>query len=490
VDPARTPVILAAGHSIERSEVVDVIDLAERASQSALSSADGLREKIQRLSMVSVVFSPVSTNPATQLAERLGLADIDREVTTPGGNLPQWLVTRAASQIAEGELDATLIVGAEATRSMRATDPDAPIMKNRTNAGDDASPDRVVGPSISGTLGEVELAIRLYKPTEVYPLFENALAHAEGRSFAEQREFLGPLMSRFSQVAADHPFAWFGDAQSAQQISEVSATNRLVAEPYPKKMNAFPNVDQGCAVVVASLATARDLGLEDRCVFVWSGANNTEPTPATRPNLADAPAMRVASAAALEAAGIGADDLGLIDLYSCFPIAVEIAAKGLGIELDDPRGLTITGGLSFFGGPGNNYSMHAIATLFDRLPDCGGLGYIGANGGLLSKHSIGVYGAEPPTAGFVAADTARQQTEIDAAAMTAVPDGSGDATVVASTLVYERDGSPSGAPVIATLDDGRRVVAKADAPTLANLPRTSLIGQRIRVSGSPCSYQI
>ncbi len=489
MDPARTPVILAAGHSIAREEVVDVIELAARASQSALAAASGLRDKIQRLSMVSVVFSPVSANPATQLAERLGLKDVDREVTTPGGNLPQWLVTRAAAQIAAGQLDVTLIAGAEATRSMRAVDPSAAIMKNRSNPGD-ANPDPVVGPSISGTLGEVELAVRLYKPTEVYPLFESALAHAEGRSFAEQREFLGPLMSRFSQVAADHPFAWFGDAQTAQQISEVSATNRLVAEPYPKRMNAFPNVDQGCAVVVASLAVARELGLEDRCVFVWSGANNTEPTPATRPNLADAPAMRVASAAALEAAGIVADDLGLIDLYSCFPIAVEIAAKGLGIELDDPRGLTLTGGLPFFGGPGNNYSMHAIATLFERLPERGGLGYIGANGGLLSKHAIGVYGAEPPPAGFVQADTTRQQAEIDASAITAVLDGSGDATVVASTVVYERDGARSAVPVIATLDDGRRVVAKADAATLAKLPSTSLIGERIRVSGSPCSFEV
>lgn len=490
MDPARIPVILAAGHSIEREEIVDAIELAARASHNALAVASGLRDKIQRLSMVSVVFSPVSANPATQLAERLGLTDVEREITTPGGNLPQWLVTRAASQIAAGQLDVTLIAGAEATRSMRAADPEAEIIRGSRTNGDGSDPDPVVGPSISGILSEVEIAVRLFRPTEVYPLFESALAHAEGRSFAEQREFLGPLMSRFSHVAADHPYAWFGNAQTAQQISEVRPDNRLVAEPYPKRMNAFPTVDQGCAVVVASLATARELGLEDCCVFVWSGANNTEPTPATRPDLGDAPAMRVASAAALEAAGIVVDDLGLIDLYSCFPIAVEVAARGLGIELDDPRGLTLTGGLPFFGGPGNNYSMHAIATLFERLPDCGGFGYIGANGGLLSKHSIGVYGAERPPGGFAQADTTRQQAEIDASAIAAVTDASGDATVVASTVVYARDGTVGAVPVIATLDDGRRVVAKADPSTLAELPNTSLVGERIRISGSPCSFQV
>ncbi len=490
MDSARTPVLLAAAHSIERDEIVDAIELARRASESALASAQELRKKIQRVSMVSVVFSPVSSNPATQLAERLGLADVECEGTTPGGNLPQWLVTRAASQIAAGELDATLIAGAEATRSMRAADPNAGFMSAVRPDKASANADRVVGPSITGVLGDVELAVRLYKPTELYPLFESALAHSEGRSFDEQREFLGPLMSRFSHVAADHPYAWFRERQSAKQVSEVTASNRLVAQPYPKKMNAFPNVDQGCAVIVASLATARELGLADRCVYVWSGANNTEPTPATRPDLGDAPAMRAASAAALEAAGIAADDLGLMDLYSCFPIAVEVAARGLGIELDDPRGLTLTGGLPFFGGPGNNYSMHAIATLFERLPEVGGLGYIGANGGLLSKHSIGVYGATPPPAGFAQADTSRQQAEIDATAITAVKEASGDATVVASTIVYGRDGAASDVPVIATLDDGRRVVARADAATLATLPDTSLVGERIRVSGSPLSFAI
>jgi len=488
VDPARTPVLLAAGQSIEREEILDAVELAVRASEVALA-AEGLRDRIQRVSMVSVVFSPISSKPATQLAERLGLKGVACEGTTPGGNLPQWLVTRAAAQIAAGELDATLIAGAEATRSMRAADPDAEFMKDRRSKSE-VEADPVVGPSIHGMLSDVELAVRLYKPIELYPLFESALAHSQGRSFDEQREFLGPLMSRFSHVAAGHPYAWFREKQSAREISEVTATNRLVAQPYPKKMNAFPNVDQGAAVVVASLATARELGLEGRCIYVWSGANNTEPTPARRRDLGDAPAMRAASAAALDAAGIGVDDLSLIDLYSCFPIAVEVGANGLGIALDDPRGLTLTGGLPFFGGPGNNYSMHAIATLFERLPDAGGMGYIGANGGLLSKHSIGVYGLTSPPAGFVQADTSGRQAEIDATALAAVTQASGDATVVASTVIYGRDGTPIEVPVIATLGDGRRVVAKADEATLAKLPETNLVGERIRVSGTPLHFEV
>jgi len=341
-------------------------------------------------------------------------------------------------------------------------------------------------------MSPAEIAIKLVRPAVVYPLFENALAHREGRSFEEQRAHLGPVMSSFSHVAAGHAYAWFRDALSPEQVAGVSADNRLICEPYPKRMNAFPNVDQGAAVVVTSLAIARESGLEDACVFVWSGATNQEPPTTRRPALWDSPALRAASAAALGAAGIGADDLAWIDLYSCFPIAVEVGAAALGVALDDPRRLTVTGGLPFFGGPGNDYSLHAIATLAERLRVGSGLGYIGANGGVLSKHSIGVYGTAPPPRGFRLADTSDAQTRIDAAALPiALPaDGAeGAAEVVASTIVYDRDGTIEDAPVIATLDDGRRVAARIDPALRGSLEARSWIGERVRVAGDPLTYR-
>ena len=440
--------------------------------------------------MVSVVFSPVSDRPAAELVELLGLRGVAAESTTAGGNVPQWLVTRAAREIAEGRLDTTLLAGAEATRSMRAADPDSDLLRVRRQQTSAAEPDPVVGPPMEGVISAAEIGIRLYRPPDVYALFESALGHKLGRSFEQQRTALGPLMSRFSEVAAAHPQAWFQQSQSPEQISAVSDRNRLVAEPYPKQMNAFPNVDQAAAVIVTSLATARELGLEDRCVFVWSGASNTEPAPVTRRDLADAPAMRVASAAALKAAGVEADDLSLIDLYSCFPVAVEAGASALGVELDDARGLTVTGGLPFFGGPGNNYSMHAIATLADQLPKVGGVAYVGANGGVLSKHAIGVYGAAPPPRGFVAADTSEAQARIDASALPFATEAEGKAEVVASTVVYDRNGSVQSAPVIAALEDGRRVAAQADEAIRQSLAGECLIGRQVKLFGSPLGYRL
>ena len=491
MDAERTPVIAAVGQSIERSEIVSAVELAARASEAALDTASGLRERIQRLSVISIVFSPASARPASELAERLGMPGVDVDVSTAGGNAPQWMITRAAQEISAGRLDATLIAGAEATRSMRAAEPGASFMRGLPSQDDaNGPPDPVVGPPLDNMTCNAEKAIRLFLPTEIYPLFESARAHKAGRSFAEQRAYLGPLMSSFSHVAADHPFAWFRKALSPAEVATASADNRLIAEPYPKQMNAFPNVDQGAAVIVTSLARARELGLDDGCLYIWSGANLAEPPATSRPDLSDAPAMRAAAAAALDSAGVGPDDLALIDLYSCFPVAVEIAAEGIGVPLDDARRLTVTGGLPFFGGPGNNYSMHAIATLAERLPEVGGLGYIGANGGVLSKHSAGVYGTSPPPRGFVAADTGEQQAAINAAALPMTTDAQGPATVAAATVVYDRNGQITDAPVIATLADGRRVAARAHESIRSSLSATNLTGAAIHLTPSPPTYTL
>lgn len=491
MDAERVPVIAAAAQTLERESKTSAVELAVRASEGALGSVAGLRERIQRLSMVSVVFSDASPLAASEVVQALGIPEAEREMTRPGGNAPQWLVTRAARAVANGELRATLLVGAEASHSAGKRDVLAQAGSVLVPA--DGPRDTVVGPKLDGVISPAEMALNLLVPSVSYSLVEAVVAHRRGASFDEHRIGLGPLMSSFSRVASEHPNAWFRKALSAEEISQVSADNRLIAGSYPKRMNAFPRVDQAAAVVVTSLAVAKDLGIADRCSYIWSGAECAAPALPARPDLIENPALGAAARAALDAAGVGADDLEQIDLYSCFPSAVQAGAAGLGIALDDPRRLTVTGGLPFFGGPGNNYSMHAIATMHDRLLEGGGLGYVGANGGILSKHAIGIYGATPSPRGFVEGDTRDAQARVDATALPiAMPaDGAvGRADVVASTVVYGRDGAIAAVPAIAVLADGRRVAAQADESTLASLPPQSLIGQQVELHGDPLRFRI
>jgi acetyl-CoA C-acetyltransferase len=485
IDAARTPVIVATGQVVERTEPVDARTLAVRAARRALDDAGAVAAHVQRVTMLSTLFSPGGPTIARQVAAGVGLGAAHAETTSVGGNTPPWLVTRAAEDIARGDLDATLVVGAEAARSARAAG-DGGGVRFRANAGDtdvsDADP--VVGGSERGYVSRAEVWAGLTYPTVVYPLLESVLAARAGRSFAEQRVFVAGFMARFSEVAARHPCAWFPSPATPTELATPTAGNRLIAEPYPKRMNAFPFVDQAAALVVCSLALARDAGVDDRAVFVWSGADAFEVrTPTARPDLGTAAGLRAAASRTFAAAGVGVDEVDAFDFYCCFPSAVEMAADAVGVALDDPRGLTVTGGLPYFGGPGNNYETHAIATMVDTLRDRGGIGMCTSPGGFMTKHGVTLLGASPPARGFVRGDTDADQARIDASAReVATDDGvDGGATVVANTVVYAADGSVEAAPVVADLDDGRRVAAAADPAVLPDVAGALLVGRRVHV---------
>jgi acetyl-CoA C-acetyltransferase len=285
-------------------------------------------------------------------------------------------------------------------------------------------------------------------------------------------------------VAAAHPAAWFPERRSPIELATISPDNRLVSEPYPKRMCAVINVDQAAAVLVTSLAEARRAGVADRAVFCVAGADaNDVWFPSARPDPGSSPAIAAATGAALGAAGTGLDDVGVFDLYSCFPCAVEMAAAALGVALDDGRGFTVTGGLPYFGGPGNNYTLHAIATMADRLRRGGGTGLVTGLGWYATKHAVGIYSSEPPARGWRRGDTTQAQADIDASAVEVAGDAVGPATVLASTVVAGHDGKPRAAPVIARLADGRHVAAAAEDDELPALDGRNLVGERIVISG-------
>jgi acetyl-CoA C-acetyltransferase len=488
-DDARTPVIVATGQVVERDAIVQAADLAVRAARLALDDAGAVADRVQRVTMLSTLFSSAPPTVATDVATQLGLQDAYRETTSVGGNTPPWLVTRAAEDIARGDLDATLIVGAEAARSERTSakgDGGVRFRPNQSDAGaGDADP--VVGGSEKGYVSRAEVRAGLTYPTVVYPLLESVLAARAGRSFAEQRAFVAELMARFTEVAATHPCAWFPTRATAEELATPTADNRLISDPYTKRMNAFPFVDQAAALVVCSLAVARDAGVDDGAVFVWSGADAYEVRlPTARPDLGRAAGLRAAATRTFAAAGVGVDDMRAFDFYCCFPSAVELAAEAVGVALDDPRGLTVTGGLPYFGGPGNNYMTHGIATMADTLRDLGGLGFCSSPGGFMTKHGVTLLGATPPPDGFRRGDTDADQAVIDASALPVAVDEDvdGDARVVANTVRYAADGSVEGVPVIGVLTDGRRVAAEADADLMPDLAGRLLVGETVHVRGA------
>ncbi|MDR0345189.1 MAG: acetyl-CoA acetyltransferase, partial [Nocardiopsaceae bacterium] len=242
-------------------------------------------------------------------------------------------------------------------------------------------------------------------------------------------------------------------------------------------------VNQGAAVLLTSVAAARRLGVpHQRRVFLPGHADLAERDLLERGDLSASPASVMACEHALEVAGITVADLAAIDLYSCFPIPVFNICDGLGLAAGDPRGLTVTGGLPFFGGPGNNYSLHAIAETVHRCrADPGSYGLVGANGGVMSKYSAGIYTTTP--APWQPDNSHALQAQINSwPAPAQARHADGHATIETWTIRHRRAG-PRTAIVIGRLAaDGRRFIARTDdrdTATINQLATSEPIGQPI-----------
>jgi len=457
LDP-RTPVIVGVGqvnhHDDAAGGPVEPTALLAQAARAAEADS-GSKCLLASLDAVAVIriLSWRYRDAAALVAAELGIEPARTIATDDGGNYPQTLLNRMCREIQAGRCEAVLIGGAEAFRTASAA------RRNGTELpwarqGDEVKPsERLVNPERIGHPGE--WARQLMLPIEFYPMFDNALRAARGWTIEEHRDRLARLWSGFSEVAATNPAAWIQRAFTPAEIREPSPSNRMVGFPYTKRMNANNAVEQAAAFVLCSVGKAASLAIpSDRWVFPWSGADANEHWHVSnRWSLAEAPAIRVAGRAALSLAGVGVDDLAYVDIYSCFPSAVQIAAAEIGLTTDRP--LTVTGGLSFAGGPWNNYVSHSISAMVERLrSDAGSVGFVTANGGFLTKHSFGVYSSEPPSTPFRHADL---QAEVDALPRRDLAEEV-DATVQVETSVvmHDRAGCPERAIVACLLPDGRR----------------------------------
>jgi len=496
LDP-RTPVLVGVGQVTERpdpgvpvTERPEPVELMARALRAAGrdSGAGGgghlLLERAQSLRVV-VPLSWRYVNPGVLVSERLGIAPRELALTVIGGNNPQTVVNHTALQIAAGELDVALVTGAECmyTRLAARRDPERPVLRWTTQ--DDRTPRPVMLGTDRVPVTDTESARGLDRPLRVFPMFENALRFGAGESIEEHQRRISDLWARFSSVATTNPYAWSRQTRSAQDVRSTGPSNRMVSFPYPKLMNANDRVDQGAALILCSVGAARAAGVpEDRWVYPVAGADAHDHWFLShRQDLRSSPAIQVAGNRALALAGAGIDDIAHVDLYSCFPCAVQIAAHELGLPLDDPgRSLTVTGGLGFAGGPGNNYVSHSIATMAQRLrTDPGTLGLVTGLGWYSTKHAVGLWSTTPPEGGF---RHACPQDAVDTLPRrTPAPDYEGDATIETYTVVHDRDGTPELAIVALLTEDGRRAWGNtSDRDDMVGLMEHEGCGRKVHLS--------
>ncbi len=480
--PPRTPVLVGVAQVEQRtddpSEAQEPLELMIRAVTEAADDA-GSRELLRQAQAVRVIRGmwPYG-DPGRAVAERVGCTGARTGITPYGGNFVQVTVNQTAREILAGELDVAILTGAECGRTQ------ARARKAGTRPSwteDGGTPDEQIGRD-APMVHDAEKALRIVRPIQVYPIFENALRYAHGESLEEQQIRISELWASFNAVACENPHAWIREPMTAEEIRTPSPRNRMVSFPYPKLMNSNSNVDQGAALILCSLEKARALGIpEDRCVYPYVGteAHDTYFV-SNRDSLHRSPAIRIAGRRALELAGVEAADLAHLDVYSCFPVAVQVAAEEIGLPADRPW--TVTGGLTFGGGPLNNYVMHGIARMAEVLrADRGSKGLCTANGGYLTKHAFGVYSTTPPETPYQFQDV---QAEVDALPTRELDQGArGEATIESYTVMYTDD-VPTVGHAACRLPDGRRAWANVpDTDLAAAMTREEFCGRACELDG-------
>ena len=478
LDP-RTPVIIGVGQVNQRDESPDTEPVDLMASAAREAADPRVLEAVDSIRVVNLL-SWRYRDPGRLLGMRIGAPEAATQYTGIGGNTPQSLVNQTCLDIAAGRADLVLLAGGETWRTrmrLRAKG----IRPDWTKQEDSVPVPPGAGADVP-MAGPAEDRIGLDRPSFVYPLFEQALRIAAGESLDDHQRRIGELWAGFSAVAAANPHAWVRDAVCADEIAQPSAGNRMISWPYPKLMNSNNMVDQAAAVVLCSAEKAQYLQIpSDTWVFPHAGADSHDTyAVAERDELHRSPAIRIGGRRTLELAGLGVDDLDHVDLYSCFPSAVEVAARELGLGTD--RRLTVTGGLTFAGGPWNNYVMHSIATMTEVLRNSPGTrGLVSANGGYLTKHSFGVYSTTPPAGPFRWEDV---QDEVDREpTRTAHVEWEGVGSVESWTVPFDRDGKAEKAFVAVRTPDGGRTLALIEDPgAAAATVGVDIAGAAVRVS--------
>lgn len=494
VDP-RTPVIVGVGQHVQRTARAEdlaaarhPVGLMAEAARGAFADAGvAVPARVDAIHVVRML-SWQYADPAASLAADLGTEARVTGITPHGGNMAQRLVSHAALAISRGEMDVAVLAGGEASQSRHlarragATLP-WPAAPERADAREGAEgPARIFDDRPMSS--DEEIARGIVLPIQVYPMFETAIRARTGRTPAAHDARVAALWAGFSAVAARNPWAWDRTAHGAAEILATAPGNRMVGLPYRRLMNSNDRVDMAAAVVVCSAAAAERMGVaRDRWVFPVAGADVHEHWWVShRWSYDELPAVRIGGARALELAGCGIDDVALLDLYSCFPSAVQLGARALGLDAEleaacagtgvaggaaggaagGTRELTLTGGLSFAGGPWNDYPMHAIATAVMRLRERPGeRALVWANGGFATKHSFGVYAGAPSPRGF-AHDAPQDRVDALPSRALASPAEAaglargGAATIEAYTVMHARDGAPELAIAAVRLPDGRR----------------------------------
>jgi acetyl-CoA C-acetyltransferase len=482
IDP-RTPCIVGVAAHTWHPEAVgaagapEPLEMWEQVARQAAADA-GTSDLLAALDSIQIVYCQTwqYDDAVARLAEKIGAAPKHRHYSGIGGTTTQQLVNETSEAMLRGEMDLALITSAEALATKRQRK-----REGQRWTGSFPPADKRPFPWESPP-DPVEVAHEVFQAWLTFAVFDSARRAELGISLDDYRAEIGEMLAPMTRIAAHNPHAWYRIERTAAEIVEARPDNRMVGYPYTKYMVSVMDVDMAGALVLATHERADALGIEmEQRVYPRGWCYARDPVlVAEHADLGRSPAMAAAAAEAMRVAGIGIDDIGHFDLYSCFASSLHFARDALGLAAGDPRGLTVTGGLPYHGGPASGYLTHSIAAMVETLrADRDAAGMVSGVGMHMTKHVYGVYSSAPgPVAPPDASAAQRVADEVGKPRVVAEHDGR--ATVGAYSVVHGRDGTPEWALLVCDLPDGTRTYAQVRDPALcAATEATELVGTKV-----------
>lgn len=464
----RTPVIIGVGEYLDKPrnprEGLEPLEILLRSIEAADADAgSGWARRIDCLRVVNQISWPYRDLPGL-VAKRLRLRQVEGIYGPVGGESPVRMLVDAALDIASGHSEVALLCGGEALKTVMSYSsvgekPDWPHEDS----------DQTL-PSAEQFVSAQAALYGLVNPAEVYPLYENALRAHTGQSFDECQAETARLWAAMAECASTNPYAWSGKPFSAEAIATAGERNRPISYPYNKLMVAQIAVNQGAAVLLTHREAALARGIpEDQMIYIGAGAGANEPGDfLRRASFTEAPALTACLNRTLELNGLAVNDIDFFELYSCFPCVPKLALLALGLPADTP--ISVTGGLSFFGGPGNNYMTHAITSMVRTLRGrTAGYGLLHGNGEFVTKHHAAIISSRPLGTELCNADLQAEVDVVRPPSPVLLQDYAGPCNIESYAVTYTVKGEPDRASVIARTPAGDRVVARVTANQQAEL---------------------
>jgi acetyl-CoA C-acetyltransferase len=471
VDP-RSPCIIGVSARTWREQAPEPLAMWEEVAREAAEDA-GDSHLLDQIQSLQIVYCQTwqYDDAVARLADRIHADPKHRFYSGIGGTTTQQLVNATAERMLNGELDLALITSAEALATQRA------YKKRGERYPYSFKPDEKRPFPWESPPNPYEVAHEVFQAWLTFAMFDNARRGHLGTGLDEYRADIGRMLAPMSTIAAHNPNAWFPVERTADEIITPAPDNRMVGYPYTKYAVSVMDVDMAAALIVATHERAEELGIPaDQRVYLRGYAYATDPVlVAEHPDMWRSPAMEAASAATLHTAHANVDDIKYFDLYSCFASSLHFACDALGLAPNDPRGLTVTGGLPYHGGPASGYLTHSIAAMVDRLrTDPGALGLVSGVGMHMTKHVYGCYSTEP---GPLAPPAPIEKPT----PVPVVERHEGEATVLAYSVVHDRSGQAEWAALVCESPERERVYARMDAELGARAELQELVGTSVHL---------